>query len=447
MSAEAVDAAVRRAEGRRPDLEMAVRAMADALTAGEGAEMIHQAALQQFLWWYLPRKYPEEDWAGLADAASELLDELGMAHLANIARSEQTAAVLAAWAKGPEAGAAAFRSAHGSSGVEPPDTPVLAWGSIMGCEEAAALDTVERALGEAVTSGKLVPGAPRWCSTAAAITERVLTRPLDIPPGQSLAGLVTTERVGHWVDSARHPLLGDWRSLVANRLLNSIEPPPDPAAAVAPVHWLLQLAAAPGGAELTQSNYLARATVVDAVERFGWWDWPKAPRSEADVHQLSTVREAAARLRLVRRRGRRLHIAARGSELLAEPAELWRAVASETEDGEEFTRMVTELVGLRLIRGQAERDELVAEIGPILAAQGWSTSNGLITPDDVASAIWRPLRWWRLHSVLDEVESTWEHGTGRRLTPHTVALRPDDEQMVLAYLRSRAAGPRHRIYG
>jgi len=447
MSAEEVDAAVSRAERRRPDLAMAVQAMADALTAGEGTEMIHQAALQQFLWWYLPRKYPEEDWTGLAEAAAELLDELDMKRLAEIARSEQTAAVLAAWATGPDVGAKAFRAAHGSSGVEPPDTAELAWGSVMGSEEASALDAVERALGEAVATGELAPGTSRWRSDAVAITERVLTRPLAVPPGQSWASLVTTERVAHWIDSARHPSLGEWRSSVANRLLNPIAAPPDPVGAIAPVHWLLELAGAPGGAELTQSNYLARATVLAAVERFGWWEWSKAPRSEADVPQLSCLRQAAARLRLVRRRGRRLHLTSPGSELMANPAELWHAVAGETEDGDAFTLAVTEVVGLRLIRGRAERDQLVADVTPILGAQGWSTTSGPITPDDVSYAIWAPLRWWRLFSVLDEVEATWERGTGRRLTLHTIALRPEGERMVLAYLRSRAAGPRHNIYG
>lgn len=292
-----------------------------------------------------------------------------------------------------------------------------------------------------------MPGGPRWRSAAVTITERALTTPLDIPPGQSWVGLVTTERVAHWVDSARHLQLGEWRSSVATRLLNPVAAPPDPAEAIAPLHWLLELAGAPGGAELTQSNYLARAIALDSVERFGWWDWPKAPRSEADVPQLSCVREAAARLRLVRRRGRRLHVTSRGSQLLAEPAELWQAVAGETEDGDVFTHAVTEVVGLRLIRGQAERDELVADVTPILGAQGWSTASGPLTSDHVSYAIWGPLRWWRLFSALDEVESTWERGTGRRLTPHTVALRcPDGERMVLAYLRSRAAGPRHSIY-
>ena len=354
--------------------------------------------------------------------------------------------MLATWARDAGAGATAFRDAHGSSGVEPPDTSLLAWGSIMGTDESQAFEMVERALGHAVAAGELVPGRPRWRSQAASITEMALTQPLDIPPGQTLVGLVTTERVGRWIDSARHALHQQWRASVANRLLHPVEPPADPGDAVAPMRWLLDLAAQTGGAELTQSHYLARAAVVAAVERFGWWDWPKAPRSESEVHQLSTVRSAARRLRLVRRRGRRLHLTAGGADLLHDPGRLWAAVATETEDGEEFTRMITELVGLRLLQGRVETGELVAVIGPIVAAQGWSTSSGPLTPDELSSAAWRPLRWWRIFHALDEEESTWEYGTGRRLTPHTLALRPDGERMVLAYLRAQAAGPRHQIY-
>jgi hypothetical protein len=113
----------------------AIQAAADALTAGEGAQVIHQATLQQFLWWFLPFKYSQDDWWDLADAACELLDELGMGRMAQIARSSVTSDVLDAWADGPDRGAAAFRKAHASSGVEPPDTPVLAWGSVMGIDE------------------------------------------------------------------------------------------------------------------------------------------------------------------------------------------------------------------------------------------------------------------------------------------------------------------------
>ncbi|MHB8245615.1 MAG: hypothetical protein ACYDGN_09730 [Acidimicrobiales bacterium] len=445
MSAEEVDRAVRRVEARRPDLNLAVQAVAGGLTAGEGVRMIHQAALQQYLWWYMPRDFPDDEWQGLVEAAAALLDELGLPHLAKVASSEATEKVLAAWAHGREKGAAVFRAAHAKSGVDPPDTALLAWGSIMGADEARALDTVERALGDAVAAGNLVPGAPRWQAKASAITDAVLSRPLDMPPGQTLAGLVTTERVGTWIDDARHPVHQEWRSAVANRLLHPVEPPSNPGDAVAPMRWLLQLAAEPGGTELTQNHYLARTTVVAAVERFGWWDWEKPPRSEADVHQLSTLRDTANRLRLLRRRGRRLHVTIRGAELLASPERFWEAVATETEDGEDFTHMVTEVVGLRLLQGRVEQRKLVADVAPILIAQGWSTGGGPITVNHVSSAVHRPLRWWRLFDAIDEVEATWEYGTARELTPHTIALTSDGERMVLADLRSRAAGPRQRV--
>jgi hypothetical protein len=322
---------------------------------------------------------------------------------------------------------------------------VLAWGWVMESRELTAHDHVERALGDAVDRGELQPGGKGWRSNAAAITEAVLTRPLDIPPGQCWVGLVTTERVAHWIDTARDPMLIDWRSTVAKRLLNEVESPATAAAVVTPVSWLVKLAAASGGADLAQAKYLGRASVVETAVRFRWWDWEKPPRSEAEVHQLSTLREVATRLRLVRRRGRRLHATARGAELLAAPPELWRTLAVEAEDGEAFTRRVTELAGLRFLRGRAQRDEIVADVAPMLAAQGWSAGGLPINRHHVETAIWRPLRWWRLFGVLDEVDATWERGTGRHLTPHTIALTPDGEAFVLAYLRARA-GPRHRSF-
>ena len=447
MNEGEIDGAVHRIAARRPDLAWTVQAVADALTAGEGPGMIHQAALQQFLWWYLPRDYPVDEWDGLVEASAMLLDDLGLALLADVARSEQTASVLAAWRQSRTKGAAAFRSAHAKSGVEPPDTTLLAWGSVMGVDEVRALDAVERALGDAVAAGHLVPGAARWQSKAAVITESVLGRKLELPPGQTLAGLVTTERIGSWIDAARQPMHQAWRSAVANHLLHPIGPPDDPERAVAPMGWLVHLAAQAGGTELTQSGYLARATVLAAVEQFGWWEWEKPPRSEADVHELSTLREAANRLRLLRRRGRRLHATSRGVGLLGSPEHLWRAVAEETEDGEDFTRAVTEVVALRLLQGRVERRRLVADVAPMLTAQGWSTEGAPITMNHVSSAVYCPLRWWRLFNAIDEVRATWEYGTGRELTPHTIALTADGERMILAYLRSRAAGPRHRVGG
>lgn len=447
MSARKVEVAIERITARRPDLEMVLQVVADFLTAGEGVSMIHQAAVQQFLWWKLPRQCPEEELPILIDGVAELLDELGMAHLARIARSDQTVAVLDAWAEGYDEGVKAFQKAYESSGVEPPDTDILAWGSIMGVDEATACDAVERALGEAIRAGELVPGTTRWRSKAQSICEKVLTDPLEFPPGQTLASLVITERVGSWVDPARHPVLKDWRSSVANRLLNPIPPPLDPSGAIAPVRWLLELASTKAGARLTASNYLEPVAVLDAVDRFGWWEFRGAPRSESEVGQLHDIRAIATRLRLVRRSGRRLHITKLGSQLLAEPERLWLTLATQIGENDEFTQMLAEVIGLRLLSGRVDVNELADEVSPMLAAQGWASSEGPLTRDYVSFALWGPLRWWRLLQALEEEKSTWERGTGRRLTPHTISLRPDGELIVLAYLRARAAGPRSDLYG
>lgn len=440
-----IELAVRRAQELRPDLAEALEAVADELWASEDVDLAHQASVQTFLWWRMPRQHDPRDWDRLTESAAVLLDAVGKPRLAEVARSGSTAQVLAAWRQDLDAGAKAAASAQRVSGVEAPDTDVLAWSSVMGLEEAGALDVVERALGEAVAKGEIVPGGPRAQAVARRITEEVLTTPLDLPPGQTLAGLVTTERIAHWIERARHPALSEWRALVANRLLNPVAVE-DPAAAVAPVRWLLQLCAPPDGVALTQSGYLPRASVVEAAERFGWWDWDKPPRSEADLHQLMTVREAARRLRLVRRRGRRLVSTTRGTQMVDDPLALWSTVATETEEPGDFAVAVTEAVGLRLLSGRAEVHQLAGDVHPVLVAQGWSSGGERITIGQVSSAIYIPLRWWRLFGVLDEERSRWDPVDRVPLNPHTYALHPDGVSMVLAFLRARAIRPRHAVY-
>jgi hypothetical protein len=443
---DVVEDAVRQVESRYPELSDPLRLVADMLWPSEGVDQVHQASLQDFLWLYLPRDHPVETWAEMVSAATAVLEELGFGHLAALAQSRQTVEVLAAWEKGMTSGYAAFRAAREASGVQPPDTEVLEWGSVMGADEAMALETVERVLGERVASRELVPGARGWRAAAASITEQALTRPLDLPPGQTLAGLVVTERISSWIHSASHPLHRQWRSSVANRLLIPIAAPEDAASVVAPFQWLLELASVEGGAPLTQSNYLSPASVVDAAERFGWWDWPKPPRSEADVHQLGTVRAVATGLHLTRRRGRRLHVTGRGAQLLARPSDLWRTVATQTEDAGALTAVITELVGLRLLQGPCDGGRLAEEVAPILAAQGWRSSGGEpVTKSLIGFEVWAPIRWWNIFSVVDDEWPTWEQGTHRQLTPHTLSLRPGGVAMALAFLRARATGPRSSI--
>jgi hypothetical protein len=439
-----IELAARRVQSQHPELAGALEVVADTLWPGEGVDDVHQAAVQSFLWWDVPRRHDPGDWDALIEAAALLLAAVGQDRLADIARSQQTTALLEAWSADEAAGRNAFRSAQHASGVEPPDTDVLSWGTVLGPYEADALETAERALGDAVASGELTPGGPRAEPTARRITERILTTPLDLPPGQTHVGLVNTERISHWIELARDPVLSEWRASIANRVLNPIVVE-DPETAAAPVRWLLELCAQPDGVPLSQSGFLPRANVAEAAERFGWWDWPKPPRSEADLHQLVTIRDAARRLRLVRRRARRLITTARGKELLGRPLELWSVVASETEEGGDFPLAITEVAGLRLLHGRSEVHQLAAEIHPVLVAQGWSSEGRSITIHDVASAIYMPIRWWSAFGVLDEEQLRWDRETQHPLRPHSYGLRPDGEAMVLAFLRSRAVRPRHSL--
>jgi hypothetical protein len=130
-----IELTVRRAQARRPELRDALETVADALWPGEGVELAHQAAVQSFLWWEVPRHHDPRDWSALTEAAAVLLGQVGKERLADIARSDVTAEVLEAWSEDEAAGAAACRAAQVASGVEPPDTNILAWSTVMGPAE------------------------------------------------------------------------------------------------------------------------------------------------------------------------------------------------------------------------------------------------------------------------------------------------------------------------
>ena len=153
MTAEHVDAVIAAVERHDPVLAKWMRAVADGLTAGEGEELISQASLQRFLWYEVPKKLPHETWHPVVEAAGVLLSLLGLDRYAAIARSPTTASILEAWERAPAQGFARFRAARSSSGVEPPDTELLAWGDVMGMEEASASHSVEQALERAITAG------------------------------------------------------------------------------------------------------------------------------------------------------------------------------------------------------------------------------------------------------------------------------------------------------
>lgn len=441
MTAEDVEAAVAAVTRRHPALRAWVQVAADSLTAGDGHEHVSQASLQKFLWYELPRTAPDEAWQPVALAAASLLEALGLARYAAIARSEATAEILRAWGVDGGGGFARYRAAAEASGVKPPDTALIEWGSIMGWEEVSAYAHVEGLLEDAIIGGELRPGATGWKARAAAVCDRGLGATAPGGPRQTWLSRVIDERVRTWVSVAHPESLRAWRAAAAERVAVPPDPPGELDAVVGPMRWMLETCAA--GLTTTQSGYLPPAVVHDAVDRFGWWEWPARPRSESEVHQLIALRETASRLRLLTKHGRRLTTSRSGARLFDDPAALWRHIATRIGDTDAYGAMMSELAAHRLLAGPAEGDAVVDAILPIVAAQGWRSGGKPADARDVSWAVHSVLNDWRLFGLLDEVRPRWENG--RRTGPDITSLTGAGRATALAWLHRRATGPRHDL--
>lgn len=199
MSAERVDGVIASVGRHDPRLARWMQMAADGLTAGEGTGRLSQAGLQQYLWYDLPRRAPVATWRPVAEAAGVLLALLGLDRYAAIARSATTESVLDAWAVAPGKGFTEFTAANAASGVEPPDTGLLAWGEVFGMEELWARSAVETALEAAIVEGGLRPGGRSWRATAAEISDSVLTGPVT-DGGPTRLAAVLGERAGLLTD-------------------------------------------------------------------------------------------------------------------------------------------------------------------------------------------------------------------------------------------------------
>ena len=67
MTAGHVDAVIAAVGRYDVDLADRMRLAADGLTAGEGEELVTQPSLQVFLWYDLPRRYPDDAWRPIAE--------------------------------------------------------------------------------------------------------------------------------------------------------------------------------------------------------------------------------------------------------------------------------------------------------------------------------------------------------------------------------------------
>ena len=147
------------------------------LTGDEGLETISLLRLQEFLWYALPVKWPMSTpgRVGVAKALGRLFLLAGLDRYARVCSSAGTERIITAYAAGHEDGIAAYTEAIEESNAAPPDTDLLAWGSVMGPQERAAYDACAAALELAFACGELSVGTRGWRTKRADLVNRWLS--------------------------------------------------------------------------------------------------------------------------------------------------------------------------------------------------------------------------------------------------------------------------------
>ncbi|WP_169951192.1 hypothetical protein [Microbispora sp. H11081] len=371
---EEVERALAELARRSPEEAGRARIAFDSLTFGEGVEAVTLYGLQHWLWYLLPAK----GWAGLAEqqrlaaALGALFDLLEMPRYAAVCASETTVRVLTAWHQGRDAGLKAFEKAMNASGVQPPDVQgVLTWGRVMGLHENEAFLTTAVRLEMAMAAGEFAPGTRGWRAAAERVTAELLTSTRAAGERSRLED-IHTERMELWASSH-----GAARARLTKKIVPMILPPvavpEDAEARLAPVRWLLTLAATDGGVPLTANHTLARAVVAEGCRRFDWLTLTGRPRSESDIPEAWTLRELVRQLGAVRRSKRSLVLTPEGKRLAgADTATLWPAVTAALIPSDPAECAAAEVVlMLHLSEAPTGYFDRCAAVADAMAGEGW----------------------------------------------------------------------------
>lgn len=418
---------------------------------GEEPLFLRRYDVQLFVWYVLPRKYLVglDDKEAVAAALAKTLERLGgqAAGYAEVCRAPETRRLLCAWEAEDPAAPRTFRKLLDSSGIEPPDTDLLAWGSVMGFEEARVREQVATALEEAIESGRLAPGSRGFARRQAEVAKAALREAWDGEDGRSRLRAVQDERLEGWLQrgpggraDARRAILDGIAAMVSG------EPPaidPDAArSAVEPALWLLEQGN--DGIGLTQTGALNRALVREVAERWpSWWeaDLFGPPHREDDVTPLWELHQLLHELRLLRRKGRRVLTTKRGRELAGEPPTLLKALVTELLRGEDFYAACTELAVALILNGApADYGEALAEqVQPAVAAAGWRAGE---EPPSVRDVSWHIAAFLRPAEAIGVLVD--EAGRSRR-SRRQLVLSEAGRAALTAALRAQALAPAHSI--
>jgi hypothetical protein len=429
------------------------------LTGDEGLETISLLRLQEFLWYALPVKWPMSTpgRVGVAKALGRLFTLAGLDRYAEVCSSADTERIITAYSGGHEEGIAAYTEAIEESNAAPPDTELLAWGSVMGPQERAAYDACAAALELAFASGELTVGARGWRTKRMDIVNRWLTGRTDAPAGSSGSsqvhdsalgtdtwlGRISAERIDAWA----HGRPGERSRLARGLIPRLLEPPSLPDDPLPTLRWLL--CHADEGLRLTARHYISPALVTEAVDTFGWRDQLVGTlRQELDVFPLHTLRGMAqSEMGAIRRSRSTLVLTKTGKLMTADPAARWHigtAALIGPDDGPQpdFSVAVREAALMVILtNGPTGYDELTTLLTDIHGVEGWASAGraGSTGTTGLGGAVRTELytlrhRLWALGLL----------GTERSFTA-PLSLTETGIAAALSALLARALRPRHHL--
>lgn len=410
------------------------------LTWGAGLSVITQEGLQHFLWYGLPMKWltDTDHHRQVVAALARAFDLLELPRYAALCRSATTAAVLDAYERSDGEGRKAFHRADVASGICPPDIEELAWGSVMGLEESAALSSTAEILELAVASGELVPGSQGWKQRQRELVRAHLSHPWSEPGGRTLLEGIRDERLQTWLEGRRSPA----RRRILEPLVEAVRAPaelPDGVRDPVPrLGWLL--GELTDGQALTRTGNLSRGFVQSAAGRFGW-DFQNPPRTEDELYDLHQLRHLAQRLGLARRSGRKLVLTSKGRAALGDTERLWRAAARDLLTDREFPAALGELtVALLCTRDTVASSELDGVLAEVAHEVGWRSADTGDPPDD------RDISWaW--HQTTGLLRALDLLASGGDWQDRSYRLTPTGRAVALECLHHRATGPRSTPWG
>ena len=175
--------------------------------------------------------------------------------------------------------------------------------------------------------------------------------------GPALLDRIYAERLDLWAEARR---AGPARPRLRDRCpicMAEPAPPPDVADRMAPMQWLLELAAGRYGRTGRASAHrdrqprpAGRAGGGRAVRLVGVPDRP--PRSESDIWRLGELRSVLQRAGALRRSARRLVLGTRGKLLLNDPVAQWSIATTSLVDPGEFDGAAQEATLMLLLQAR-----------------------------------------------------------------------------------------------